>query len=172
MPRKKKNKTQVSVKPKKKEKMEITERRPYPVWNDLDDMFNRFRTDMENLFLTPYRNSLMWNDFRTPSTDIVDQGDRYEVIVEIPGIPKEDINIEVTPNSIEISADHEEDTEEQDKNWLRRERSSTSFYRSFRLPEQVKSEKADAEFKDGILMVHLPKIEPTTKHEAKTVKVK
>jgi HSP20 family molecular chaperone IbpA len=40
------------------------------------------------------------------------------------------------------------------------------------LPEQVKSEKVDAEFKDGILMVHLPKIEPTTKHEEKTVKVK
>jgi HSP20 family protein len=112
------------------------------------------------------------NDFRTPSTDISDYGGHYEVIAKMPGISKEDINIEVTPNSIEISANHEEDTEEQDKNWLRRERSSTSFYRSFGLPEQVKSEKVDAEFKDGILMVHLPKIEPTTKHEEKTVKVK
>ena len=172
MVKEKKKKTGVTVKPKKKEKMEITERRSYPVWNDWDDMFDRFRTDMENLFLTPYRGSLMWDELRTPSTDIADRGDRYEIIAEIPGIPKEDINIEVTPNSIEISAEHEEDTEEENKDWLRRERSSTSFYRSFRLPEQVKSEKADAEFKDGVLTVNLPKVEPTTKHEAKTVKVK
>jgi HSP20 family molecular chaperone IbpA len=51
------------------------------------------------------------NDFRTPSTDISDHGGHYEVIAKMPGISKEDINIEVTPNSIEISANHEEDTE-------------------------------------------------------------
>jgi HSP20 family protein len=163
----------LSVKPKKKEKMEITESRPYDIWTDLDQMFNRFRTDMDDLFWSPLRRfPVAMSEFRTPSTDIADHGDKYEVCAEMPGIPKDDINIEVTPNSIEISAEHQESEEEEKKNWLRRERSSMSYYRNFELPEEIKSDNVDAQFKDGILTVMLPKVKPKPKHKSKKVNIK
>jgi HSP20 family protein len=163
----------LSVKPKKKEKMDITESRPYDLWTDFDRMFDDFRTDLGSLFWSPLRRfPVALSEFRTPSTDIADHGDKYEVCAEMPGIPKDDINIEVTPNSIEISAEHQESQEEEKKNWLRRERSSMSYYRNFELPEEIKSDKVDAEFKDGILTVMLPKVKPKPKHTSKKVKIK
>jgi HSP20 family protein len=173
MVKKEGKKNKLSVKPKKKEKMEIAERRPYDIWSDFDQMFNRFRSDIDDLFWTPYKRfPLTFSEFRTPSTDVVDHGDKYEVCVEMPGIPKNDINIEVTPNSIEISAEHQESEEEEKKNWLRRERSSMSYYRSFELPEEIKSDEVDAEFKDGILTVMLPKVEPKPERKSKKVNIK
>ena len=60
----------------------------------------------------------------------------------------------------------------EDKNWLRRERSSTSFYRALELPEELKTDNVDAEFSDGILTVKLPKVEPKPEHKPKKVKIK
>ena len=173
MAKKEGKKGKLSVKSKKKEKMELTERRPYDIWTDFDRMFDDFRTDIGGLFWSPLRRyPVALSEFRTPSTDIADCGDKYEICAEMPGIPKDDINIEVTPNSIEISAEHQESEEEEKKNWLRRERSSMSYYRSFDLPEEIKSDKVDAEFKDGILTVMLPKVETKPKHKASKVKIK
>jgi HSP20 family protein len=90
----------------------------------------------------------------------------------MPGIPKNDINIEVTPNSVEISAEHQESEEEEKKNWLRRERSSMSYYRSFELPEEIKSDNVDAELKDGILTVTLPKVKPKPERKSKKINIK
>ena len=112
------------------------------------------------------------SDYRTPLMDIVDQGDKYEMHVEMPGIKKEDINIEVTPTMVEISAEHEETSENKGKNWLRQERSSTNFYRSLELPEGLKTGNVEAELKDGVLTLLLPKVEPKPKFETTKVRVK
>ncbi len=171
MAKKKSNKGKESVKPQ--EKMEITERKPYDLWTNFDRMFNRFRSDVDDLFWSPFRRyPTPTGEFRTPSTNIADHGDKYEVCAEMPGIPKDKINIEVTPTNIEISAEHQESEEEEEKNWLRRERSSASYYRNFELPEEIKSDKVEAEFKDGILTVLLPKVEPTAASKSEKVKIK
>jgi HSP20 family protein len=107
-----------------------------------------------------------------PLMDIVDHGDKYEMHVEMPGIKKEDISIEVTPTMVEISAEHEEKSEDKGKNWLRQERSNMGFYRSFQIPENVKTGKVEAELKDGILRLSLPKTEPKPKYESTKVKIK
>jgi HSP20 family protein len=104
--------------------------------------------------------------------DIVDHGDKYEMHVEMPGIKKEDICIEVTPTMVEISAEHEEKSEDKGKNWLRQERSNIDFYRSFQVPETLKTGKVEAELKDGILKVLLPKADPKPKYETTKVKIK
>ncbi len=128
---------------------------------------------MEDLFWSPFkRYPVALSEFRTPSTDIADCDDRYEVCAEMPGIPKNDINIEVIPNSIEISAEHQESGEEKKKNWLRRERSSMSYCRCFDLPEEIKSDNVEAEFKDGILTVMLPKVKPKPEYKSKKVNIK
>ena len=169
----KEKKNKLAIKPTKK-LGDITARRPYDLWADMDRMFDDFRTQFNDLLL-PWSQTDELTTYaidRTPLMDIADLGDKYEMRVEMPGIPKEDINIEVTPNSVEICADHEEHKEDKDKNWLRRERSSMCYYRSLELPEQIKSDNVDAEFKDGILTVMLPKVEPKPKHKASKVKIK
>ena len=109
---------------------------------------------------------------RSPPMDIADLGDKYEMQLEIPGIPKEDINIEVTPNGIEISAEYEDTNEDKGKNWLRRERTCSSYYRSYELPEELKTDDIEAELEDGILKISLPKVEPRPRFEHKKVKIK
>lgn len=164
--RNKKNK--LSVSDKGKESRDIAPRRTYDLWTDVDRLFDQFRSNFDDLFWRPATSMTE----RTPLTDLADLGDKYEMRVEMPGIPKEDIDIEVTPNSVEISAEHDKSREEKDKNWLRRERSTMSFYRSFELPEEIKTENADAELRDGILTLSIPKVESKPKEKTKKIKIK
>lgn len=170
--RKKENK--LAVRPSE-ERREITSMRPMDLWSEMDKMFDTFRTDFDELFW-PWGSrgypSIALTEKRTPPMDIADMGDHYEMCIEMPGIPKDDINIEVTQNTVEISAKHEDSKEEKDKNWLHRERSSMSFYRAFELPEELKTDNVDAEFKDGILTLKLPKVEPKPEYKPKKIKIK
>jgi len=170
----KKKEDKLAVKPTEK-KGEITSMRPLDIWSEMDKMLDNFRTDFDELFWpwsgrTQPFTAMAQN--RTPPIDVADLGDRYEMHLELPGIPKDDINIEVTSNSIEISAKHEEDNEEKDKNWLRRERSSMSFYRALELPEELVTNEVDAELQDGVLTIKLPKVEPKPKDKPKKIKIK
>ncbi len=141
---------------------------PMSVMADMDRLFDDFRSEWESTFLAPrtFARELV----RQPLIDLADNGKEYTVKAEIPGINKEDLNIEVTENEIEISGEtkSEEREEDKEKGFIRRERRYSKFYRSLPLPEAVLSEKAEAELKDGILTVKLPKAAPP---EKKTKKV-
>jgi HSP20 family protein len=170
--RKKNNK--LAVRPSET-KGEITSMRPLDLWSEMDRMFDNFRTDFDELFW-PWgpRNypTTSITQKRTPPMDIADLGDHYEMCLEMPGIPKDKINIEVTQNTVEISAQYEDTKEEKDKNWLRRERSSTSFYRALELPEELKTENVDAELNEGILTLKIPKVKPRPENKPKRIKIK
>jgi HSP20 family protein len=155
-----------------KQKTEVMVQRPYELWSDMDQLFDRLRSNFDELFWGPRADLITSSDYRTPLMDIVDLGDKYEMHVEMPGIKKEDINIEVTPTMVEISAEHEETSENKGKNWLRQERSSTNFYRSLELPEGLKTGNVEAELKDGVLTLSLPKAEPKPKFETTKVRIK
>jgi HSP20 family protein len=170
MPLKKEKKGKLAV--ITKQKAEVIPQRPYELWSDMDQLFDRFRTNVDELFWGPRTNLMATPEYRMPLVDIVDLGDKYEMHVEMPGIKKEDICIEVTPTMVEISAEHEEKSEDKGKNWLRQERSSMDFYRSFQVPDTLKTGKVEAELKDGILMLMLPKAEPKPKYETTKVKIK
>lgn len=164
-------KDKLAIRPTEGKQGEIVQRKPYDLWTDMDQLFDQFRTNFNDLFWKPDSAFLTGVDeLRTPMMDVADLGDKYEMKIEIPGIPKDKINIDVSPTSIEISAKHEIDEEEKKKNWLRRECSSTSFYRSVEFPDKIKTDTVDAELKDGILHLTLPKLEP--KPEQKPTKVK
>lgn len=169
---KKEKKNKMILRPE--EKGNITARRPFDLWTDMDQLFDNFRSEFDELFW-PWEQRGQLTSMtakRTPPMDIADIGDHYEMKLEMPGIPKEKINIEVTPNSIEIKAEHDENKEERGKSWLRRECSSMSFYRSLELPEELKTDNVEAELKDGILKLSLPKVEPKPERKAKKVKIK
>jgi len=157
-----------------KEKTDMAKNRPIDIWSDIDELFDNFRSGFDDIFW-PLRHRgplTTMTPKRIPPMDIADMGDHYEMKLEMPGISKDKINIEVTPNTIEVKAEYDENKEEKGKNWLRRECSSMNFYRSLELPEELKTDNVEAELQDGILKLNLPKIEPKPEHKSKKVKIK
>jgi HSP20 family protein len=159
---------------RKQKKGELTERRPYDIWRDMDSLFDSFRSGFDDLFWPSQGTNTLttYIQDRTPPMNIADLGDHYEMRLEVPGIPKENIEIEVKQNGLEIKAECDETTEEKGKNWLKRECSGTSFYRSIELPEDLNTNKVDAELKHGVLTVTLPKLEPKPAQKSKKIKIK
>jgi HSP20 family protein len=82
---------------------------------------------------------------------------------ELPGFNKNDVEISICGNTVEISGCTEQESDEKTKEYIRKERSSESFYRKMTLPEEVKFEEVSADLKDGLLEITLPKKEPKTK---------
>ncbi len=90
--------------------------------------------------------------------DVSDRGDRYEVLVDLPGVKKEDIQVTIEGPRVSIGA--ETKTERQRKEGdrvLHRERFAASYARSFELPAEVTEQGAEAKFEDGVLKLTLPK---------------
>jgi HSP20 family protein len=96
-----------------------------------------------------------------PSVDIEDQGKAYVLTVDLPGFRKEDVNLEVTNDYVNIQALKQEAEEDlsKNKNFLRKERTSQGYYRRVTLPHEVDSDQAQASLTDGVLQVTLPKKE-------------
>lgn len=138
---------------------------PMRLLNDMDRLFDEFRTEWESTFLQPTK--LPANIIRKPLLDLADNGKEYVVTAELPGITKEDLKVEVTANSIEISSEKKIEQKEEKEGYIRRERSYSNFYRSIPLPEDIAPAKADAELKEGILTVKLPKAKPEEKKTKK-----
>ncbi|MFW5788285.1 MAG: Hsp20/alpha crystallin family protein [Halanaerobiales bacterium] len=92
-------------------------------------------------------------------TDIKEDENNYYIEAELPGLSKEDIKIEIDDDNLIISATNEKIEEEEKENYLRRERRSGTYQRSFRL-DNVNEDGIEAEYEDGILNVVLPKEEP------------
>lgn len=98
-------------------------------------------------------------------TDIEDKGKHYEVRAELPGIPKEKIDVRVSGNTLVIHAESEAETETKEKSYVRRERTYQGFHRSFELPENVLSDKVEARYQDGVLAVTVPKANPVSERK-------
>jgi len=105
-----------------------------------------------------------------PPVDIEENGREYILKAELPGMKKEEVKLTVEGGTLSISGERKAEKEEKDKKYHRMERSYGAFQRSFTLPEGALAEKISAEFKDGVLLVHLPKDE-TAKPQAIEVKV-
>ena len=87
----------------------------------------------------------------------------------MPGVNKEEVKVTVEGGVLSISGERKVEKEEKDKKYHRIERSYGTFVRSFTLPEAAATDKVSAEFKDGVLKVHLPKDE---RAKPKSIEVK
>lgn len=105
----------------------------------------------------------------SPLVDITEDDKEYVLKTEIPEMKKEDIKINVKDDVLTISGERKYEKEEKDKKFHRVERACGSFVRSFILPEDADGAKITAEYKDGMLNIHLPKSEQAKK---KTIDVK
>lgn len=92
-----------------------------------------------------------------PRINVKQSGDDLAVHVELAGIKPDDVDIEVTDGVLTIKGERKSETEREGEGWLVRESSFGSFERSMVLPEGVDPSSIKAEFKDGMLEVHVPK---------------
>jgi HSP20 family protein len=100
---------------------------------------------------------------KVPAVNITENKDDFNVALAVPGMKKEDFNIDVEGNMLTISCEKEEKKEEKDAKYTRMEFNFSSFSRSFTLPEEVNREKIDARYDDGVLKLSLPKKEEAKK---------
>ena len=84
---------------------------------------------------------------------------------------KNEIKLNVTDSSVEISAEHKEEKEDKKKNFLRKERSQISYYRTIPLSEKIVSGKTKSKLVDGVLTITLPKSKPTRASKKKLISV-
>ena len=151
------------------EMMHQMEREMYEMWRSFD---TRFGMDFPRRRRLRDPGAYRVPTVRQPLLDIEDTGKNLEIRAEVPGIPKENIDIKLTEDHIEISAKAQQDKEESGRDYYHRERSFHSFYRSVPLPTEVDQTKADAKLEDGILNITVPKRGPTKEEKAQRVKIK
>jgi len=138
---------------------------PTQFWNmplALNDLFSdNLGMDFEKFFNHFHARPLFFPRTISTSCDIEDLGKELLVKVDLPGITKKDIKLDISENSIEISARHKDESKKNNKNFLKKERTELSYYRVLPLPVKVLSGKAKAKLSDGILNVTIPKVNPT-----------
>lgn len=106
----------------------------------------------------------------SPQVDISEDDKEYLVKADLPEMKKEDIKVTFENGLLSISGERKTEKEEKKKKFHRIERSYGTFLRTFTLPEDADAKKIAAEFKDGVLKVHLPKT-PAAKPKPVAVKV-
>jgi HSP20 family protein len=133
-------------------------------WNpfrDLEEMQNRLNPWFGRLSLRGPGDETATGSAWTPLVDITEDDKEYLIKAELPEVKKEDVKVTLEGGTLSISGERKFEKEEKDKRYHRIERSYGSFVRSFALPEGTTGSKVSADFKDGVLKVHLPKSEQT-----------
>ena len=145
--------------------------------SDMFDEFRRLEETMNRMFEEiwgiPVNRSLLLPGERTllptisgpierhrkPFIDVVETDKEVVATVEMPGLNKGDIKINLTEDRLEISAETEQDEEKKEKGYIYKERRSGSYYRSISLPSSIDSDNAKASYNNGVLEIRMPKTE-------------
>ena len=149
------------------------------VLTTFDDLMDSFRSSFIESIAYP------WNwlsvepvvpaiPVREATVDLVDEGNRFVVHAELPGVAKDKIDVTLTKDGIEISAETDVEKENKEKNFdfVVRERVYSHVYKQLAFPEEVIPEKAESTFRDGLLEVCIPKktVAPAPKKHKVAVK--
>jgi len=123
--------------------------------NMLSDIVNSIKEKQEELgkSLSDYTTT-----FQKPLVDVMETENSIIVITDLPGVKKEDIDIDISEDSIDITAKFEDEINEEGANYIKKERSYGETKRSISLPAQINVKEATAKFNDSILTVNLPKL--------------
>lgn len=135
--------------------------------------FERLRKENEKMAARLYgidRNLIGWGDqekgitkweegFRAPLCDIQETDNNVIASIEVPGARKEDIDLEVSNDELEVTVERKSEKERKEKEGYTYASTSTSYYRRIPLPVETESEKATATYRDGMLRIEIPKSE-------------
>lgn len=136
---------------------------PFEELVSLQDRINKI---FEESFPRSRKEGLMRGGW-TPPVDIAETADALLIKAEIPGIKPEEIDIQITGDTLTIKGERKQEKEEKGKNYHRIERSYGSFHRSFSLGIPVKEKEVKATYKDGILEINIPKAEEAKPRQIK-----
>lgn len=131
------------------------------VFSEMDDMLQKMWYDF------PFHNlgedaDVSWS----PRLDVSETDTTLEIVADLPGMEKKDIKVSLDADLLTIKGEKKEVKEKKDKHYHTIERRSGSFYRALRLPVEVESDKIEANFKDGVLTLTLPKSKESAKKVA------
>ncbi|MEZ4950901.1 MAG: Hsp20/alpha crystallin family protein [Saprospiraceae bacterium] len=140
-------------------------------WSNAD-LVPRFSGMVENLFRDDDFSGEFWTKKSlVPMVNIKETDESYEMAFAVPGMKKEDFNIELKDNMLCVSCEKEVSDEKKEEHFTRKEFSYESFSRSFWLPENVKPEAIKAEYMEGVLKVLVPKMQPKEPNPSKKIEI-
>jgi HSP20 family protein len=162
-----------------KGKEKAKETRELAPWRPFSDL-TRWERDMERMMddffdrrMRPWwpERWLRTEGFSTnvPALDVFEEKDELVVKAELPGIEKDNVEVNLTDHTLTIKGEKKKEEEVKEEKYYRSERSYGSFVRTLQLPADVQSDKVKASFKNGVLEVRLPKTEEA---KGKEIKVK
>ena len=154
---------------KEKETREVAPWRPF---SELSRMEREMERMFGDFFSRPWfglklPERLREIGFREPAIEVYEEKDDVVVKAEIPGIKKEELEVNITDDLLTIKGQKKKEEEVKEKGYYYSERSFGSFERSIEIPRPVHSDKARASFKDGVLEVRIPKTEEAKRKEVK-----
>jgi HSP20 family protein len=133
----------------------------------IEDFGNGFwRSPFRGLDVAPSRN-IEASLSAAPAVDVSETDKAYEITAELPGMDEKNVEVKLANGVLTIKGEKRDEKEEKRKDYYMRERSFGSFQRSFQVPDGVDADKIEANFKNGILTVTLPKSPEAQKAEKK-----
>ena len=138
------------------------------VWDILDPY--EMRKEMQRFF-EGFRMPAV-KGFKEPLADIEVTGKEVIAHIELPGVEKKDIDLNITENAVEIKAEKKREAEIKKKGYYRQERSYAGFHRAFSLPVNIKPEQSTAKLEKGVLEIVMPKARPEKARKGRKVAVK
>lgn len=133
----------------------LTRYRPFQPLKSFQQEIDRLFGDYLPILDQPAGESGVW----APLMDVTETAKEYIVKMDVPGIPKDKISIDLEDHQLVVRGERSEEKREETKNRLVVERCYGSLYRSLALPNAASEEEVDAEMKDGVLTIHIKKVE-------------
>ncbi len=138
---------------------QLTRRTPNRTLRDLqrevDSIFDQFFGDSDN------DTSTVW----APRTDLLETDDAFRIRLDVPGMNKEDISINLQNNTLTVSGERSSERKEEGEEYVRVERAFGNFHRTFTLPDAVDQENVEASYEEGVLTINVPKTEESTRRQ-------
>jgi len=100
-----------------------------------------------------------------PRTDLSETDDAFRIHLDVPGMEKDDITINLQNNTLTVSGERSSERREEGEEYVRVERAFGNFHRTFTLPDAVDPENVEAAYDSGVLTIHVPKTETSTRRQ-------
>jgi HSP20 family protein len=139
---------------------QLTRRTPNHTLRDLqrevDSIFDQFFGRGED-----DETSAVW----APRTDLSETDEAFRIRLDVPGMKKEDITVNLQNNTLTVSGERSSERTEEGEKYVRVERAFGNFHRTFTLPDAVDQENVEASYEDGVLTINVPKTETSTRRQ-------
>ena len=143
------------------------ETNPFAFMRRISEELDRAFGPGTDVLAMPQLYSRVWS----PALEVFERDDKFFVRLDLPGVTKEDVKIEVSHDELTIEGERRLAKDEKKEGFYRTERTYGNFYRQIAIPEHVRAEEATATFKDGVLQIEMPAI-PIPEAKKRTVEIK